>query len=63
MNDQPTLHLELSIEEVNLILDALGDQPFKSVYTLVSRLQSQARNQLQGMAEPVSEADTPQEAP
>jgi hypothetical protein len=63
MNDQPRLNLELSIEEVNIILDALGDQPFKSVYTLVSRLQSQARNQLQGTAEPMDEADTPQEAP
>lgn len=61
MNEQPTLHLELSIEEVNLILDALGEQPFKTVYGLVSRLQSQARSQLQGMPESVSEASPVQE--
>jgi hypothetical protein len=40
---------------VNLILEALGEQPFKSVYGLVSRLQSQARGQLQSPPE----ADTP----
>jgi hypothetical protein len=55
MSDQPTLHLELSVEDVNLILEALGEQPFKSVYGLVSRLQSQARGQLQSPPE----ADTP----
>lgn len=57
MSDQPTLHLELSVEDVNLILEALGEQPFKSVYGLVSRLQSQARGQLQ--SPPEAEADTP----
>lgn len=45
MSDQ-TIKLELSIEEVNLILAALGDQPFKAVFALVARLQSQARSQL-----------------
>ena len=44
---EPTLHLELSVAEVNLILEALGEQPFKSVFGLVSRLQTQAREQLQ----------------
>jgi hypothetical protein len=48
---EPTLHLELSVADVNLILEALGEQPFKSVFGLVSRLQSQAREQLQ--SEPV----------
>ena len=43
---EPTIKLELSIEEVNLILEALGDQPFKAVFALVGRLQSQARQQL-----------------
>lgn len=43
---EPTIHLDLSIAEVNLILEALGDQPFKTVYGLVSRLQSQAQSQL-----------------
>lgn len=43
---EPTIHLELSVAEVNLILEALGDQPFKTVYGLVTRLQSQAQSQL-----------------
>ena len=45
MPDQ-SIKLELTIDEVNLILEALGDQPFKEVFTLVARLQSQARSQL-----------------
>ena len=44
---ETTLHLELSVDDINLILEALGERPFKSVYGLVSRLQSQARAQLQ----------------
>ncbi|MEB3319130.1 MAG: hypothetical protein VKO39_13455 [Cyanobacteriota bacterium] len=43
---EPTIHLDLSVADVNLILEALGEQPFKSVYGLVSRLQIQARDQL-----------------
>lgn len=61
MSDQPTLHLELSIEDVNLILEALGEQPFKSVFGLVSRLQSQARGQLQSQSEAADEPSSPQE--
>jgi hypothetical protein len=61
---ETTIHLELSVAEVNLILEALGDQPFKSVYALVSRLQSQARGQLQGPSdETLAQASTPEEAP
>lgn len=63
MSDQPTLHLELSIEDVNLILEALGEQPFKSVYGLVSRLQSQARGQLQSSPQAEGDTASPQEAP
>jgi hypothetical protein len=48
--NESMIHLELSIEDVNLILEALGEQPFKTVFNLVSRLQSQARTQLQGGA-------------
>lgn len=44
---ETTLTLELSVDDINLILEALGERPFKSVYGLVSRLQSQAQSQLQ----------------
>jgi hypothetical protein len=61
---EPTIHLELSVADVNLILEALGDQPFKSVYGLVSRLQSQARGQLQSPpSEALEPASAPEEAP
>ncbi|MEB3265925.1 MAG: hypothetical protein VKN13_04850 [Cyanobacteriota bacterium] len=43
---EPTIQFELSIDDVNLILDALGDRPFKTVFALVARLQTQARSQL-----------------
>lgn len=59
---EPTIHLELSVAEVNLILEALGDQPFKSVFALVSRLQSQARGQLQSTPGEAP-APAPEEAP
>jgi len=59
--NESTIHLELSIAEVNLILEALGDQPFKSVFGLVSRLQAQARDQLQITAD--ASAPEQEEAP
>jgi hypothetical protein len=49
---ETTLRLELSVDDINLILEALGERPFKSVYGLVSRLQSQAQSQLQPEAPP-----------
>ena len=49
---ETTLSLELSVDDINLILEALGERPFKSVYGLVSRLQGQARAQLQPDALP-----------
>lgn len=53
------IQLELSVTDVNLILEALGEQPFKSVFGLVGRLQSQARSQLQS---PPVEAGEPADA-
>lgn len=64
---ESTIHLELSVSDVNLILEALGEMPFKSVYGLVSRLQSQARGQLQpatnGAAAQTEDDEALQEAP
>jgi hypothetical protein len=42
-----TIKIELSIEETNLILEALGQQPFARVYALIGRIQELARSQLQ----------------
>ena len=41
------LELGLSIDEVNLILEALGSLPFAQVYTLVGKIQQQAAAQLE----------------
>jgi hypothetical protein len=46
-NDK-TLQLELTINETNLILEALGQQPFKLVYELIHKIQRQAQEQLGG---------------
>ena len=53
MEDSPrkdlprNLTLTFSIEEVNQILDALGQQPFKQVFQLISKIQEQSASQLQ----------------
>jgi hypothetical protein len=48
----PKIRLELTIPEVNQILDALGRLPYAEVYELIGNLQQQAQPQL-GMG-PVS---------
>ena len=55
-----TITLELTIDEVNLILSALGDQPFKDVYALVGKLQSQASGQMGRAAAAAAPADDSQ---
>lgn len=42
------IELELSIEEANLILEALGNLPFSRVYALIAKIQEQASQQLNG---------------
>ena len=40
------IQLELTIDETNLILEALGALPFARVYTLIGRIQEAARKQI-----------------
>ena len=40
------LTLRVSLDEANLIMKALGEMPFKDVYELIGKLNSQANNQL-----------------
>ena len=40
------IKLTLTIEEANLILEALSEMPFKSVFSLISKIQAQAGQQL-----------------
>jgi hypothetical protein len=46
MNDD-TIHLDLSIDEINLILEGLGELPFRRVFHLIGRIQGAARSQIQ----------------
>lgn len=48
------LHLSVTVDEVNLILEGVGLLPFARVYALVAKMQQQASQQLGG--EPAREA-------
>jgi hypothetical protein len=41
------IRLELELDEVNMILEAIGALPFARVYTLVGHIQEQARPQIE----------------
>jgi hypothetical protein len=47
MSDNKTIQLELTIDEINLILEALGNEPFIKVHQLIAKIQQQASKQLQ----------------
>ena len=53
------LTLNLSIDEINLILEAVGNLPFHRVYALVGKVQKQASEQLgpQAVADPQRSSD------
>ena len=40
------IELRLTVDEVNLVLEALGQMPFARVYPLVGKLQEQAGRQV-----------------
>lgn len=49
MNSVPAMkniQLDLTLEDTNLILEALGALPFAQVYTLIGRIQERARQQI-----------------
>jgi hypothetical protein len=41
------VQLQLTLAEVNQILDALGEKSYKQVYQLIIKIQQQAEGQLQ----------------
>lgn len=41
------LQIDLTVEEANLVLEALGDLPYKRVANLIASIQEQAQQQLQ----------------
>jgi hypothetical protein len=56
MENQVTISLSLSIDEVNGILNLLGQQPFVQVQPLIAKIQSQASPQVVAQA-PVEETE------
>jgi len=43
---------DLSIEEINLILEALSRQPYEQVWQLIAKLRQQAQAQIDARAQP-----------
>ena len=43
------IQLTLTLEEVNTLLNALGDQPYNQIHLLIAKIQSQGSTQLQAM--------------
>jgi hypothetical protein len=50
------LNFELTLEETNTILAALGKQPFDAVAGIINKLQQQAKPQLEALAAEKAEA-------
>jgi len=46
--------LDLSVEQINLILAALGNAPYAQVAPLIAEIQKQGQSQLPGAQDPVS---------
>ena len=43
----PTIQLNLTLEETNTVLEALGQLPYARVYLLIQKIQQQATEHLQ----------------
>ena len=46
----PEIQLLLSIDELNLVLEGIGNLPFARVFALVGKIQAQAGEQLQAQS-------------
>jgi hypothetical protein len=47
MNEGQDLRLQLTLAEINQLLAALGMAPYRDVYQLIAKIQSQAETQLE----------------
>lgn len=53
--DKQIINLQLSTEEINVLLEGLGVMPFMKVYALIGKIQQQASEQLGKAAETASD--------
>ena len=51
------IDLQVSVDEVNLILEALGNLPFVKVYALIAKIQQQANQQISAAERPPDAAN------
>lgn len=58
MNEIQEVKITLTLGEVNQILDALGNVPYRQVFQLIAKIQTQAEAQLQ---QPGNSNSLPQE--
>jgi hypothetical protein len=50
--DKQDINLQLSADEINLLLEGLGSMPFVKVYALIGKIQQQAAGQFNSASEP-----------
>lgn len=55
----PDIQLTLTLDETNLILEALGGMPFVRVHQAIGKIQQQAQSQIQAAPEQESSQTTP----
>ncbi len=49
------INLELTTDEINLILEGLGSMPFVKVYSLIGKIQQQAASQIKTASAPAAD--------
>jgi hypothetical protein len=49
--DKQDISLQLTADEINLVLEGLGSMPFVKVYTLIGKIQHQAAGQINKAAD------------
>ena len=55
MQNQQNISLRLTLEEINQVLSALGDQPYVKVFQLIQKIQQQASGQMETQAFPADQ--------
>lgn len=54
--DKQDINLQLSTDEINLLLEGLGSMPFVKVYALIGKIQQQASDQFNSASAPTETA-------
>ncbi|NES68868.1 MAG: hypothetical protein F6K24_28390 [Okeania sp. SIO2D1] len=60
MTQSQDIEIVLTLAEINKILDALGNMPYREVFELVGKIQTQAEAQLQPVHQQQSNSEATQ---